>query len=100
MQRSAQPHDLLSNFTSNPAPFLEKLRQSGQPLVLTVEGHGDIVLQDAAAFRRGQQQLERMETIAAVKEGLRDVAEGRTQPMREALVDIARKHNLPPAQDQ
>jgi len=100
MQNAALPHDLLSNFASNPAPYLEKLRQSGEPLVLTVEGQGEVVVQDAAAFRRFHQQLDRLETIVAVREGLRDVAEGRTQPMRKALVEIARKHNLPAAQEE
>jgi prevent-host-death family protein len=100
MHHTSPPHDLLSNFASNPAPYLEKLRQSGEPLVLTVEGQGEVVVQDAATFRRFQQQLDRLETIAAVKAGLRDVAEGRTQPMRKALAEIAAKHELPPAQDE
>jgi PHD/YefM family antitoxin component YafN of YafNO toxin-antitoxin module len=100
MRKAALPHDLLSNFASNPAPYLQTLRQSGEPLVLSVEGQGEVVVQDAAAFRRAQQQLDRLETIAAVKEGMRDVAEGRTQPMRKALAELAHKHNLLPAQDE
>jgi PHD/YefM family antitoxin component YafN of YafNO toxin-antitoxin module len=100
MGNATLSHDLLSNFASNPAPYLEKLRQSGEPLLLTVEGQGEVVVQDAAAFRRFQQLVDRLETIVAVKEGLRDVAEGRTQPIRQALAEIARKHNLPPAKEE
>ena len=29
-------HQLLTDFASNPGPYLEKLRQSGEPLVLTM----------------------------------------------------------------
>jgi predicted transcriptional regulator len=38
---------------------------------------------------------EQLETIAAVKEGLKDVAAGRTRPAREVLAELAKKHNLP-----
>jgi predicted transcriptional regulator len=38
---------------------------------------------------------ERRETIDAVKEGLADVAAGRTQPMRQALEELGRQHNIP-----
>jgi PHD/YefM family antitoxin component YafN of YafNO toxin-antitoxin module len=99
MHNALPSHDLLSNFATNPLPYLERLRQSGEPMVLTVEGHGEVVVQDAAAFFQLQRQLDRLETIAAVKEGLRDAAEGRTRPIREALAEIASKHKLPPPVD-
>jgi prevent-host-death family protein len=84
----------LSNFTNDPAPILEKLRKSGEPLLLTRNGHEEIVVQDAASYRRILAEVDRLETLAAVKEGLRDVAAGRVQPLREAFADIAQKHGL------
>jgi predicted transcriptional regulator len=54
----------------------------------------------ADEFQQVQQNMDRLDAIAAVKEGLRDVAHGRTRPMREALLDIARKHNLPLAKGE
>jgi hypothetical protein len=39
-------------------------------------------------------------TLAAIKESLRDVAAGRTFPIRQALEKLAKKHNLViPAED-
>lgn len=97
MANDVQESDSLSSFTANPARHLHKLRQTGEPLVLTIEGQDDIVVQDAAAYQRMLEAVDRLEMIAAVKEGLADVAAGRTRPMREALDDIARKYHLPPA---
>lgn len=90
----------LSSFTRDPRRFIEKLRQSGEPILLTVEGEGEVVVQDAESYRRFWEQIDRQETIAAVREGLRDVAAGRTRPVREVLAELARKYKLPPAQSE
>jgi predicted transcriptional regulator len=48
-------------------------------------------------IERAETQAEdEMEIIAAVREGLDDVAAGRVRPIRTALADLARKYNLPP----
>ena len=67
MSNVVQPQDSWSNFASNPASFLEKLRKSGEPVLLRVEGQGEVVVQDAAAFRRDQKKLDRLETILAAQ---------------------------------
>jgi PHD/YefM family antitoxin component YafN of YafNO toxin-antitoxin module len=92
--------DSLNNFTTNPGPFLEKLRRSGEPLLLTAEGQEGVVVQDAASYQRMLEEVDRLEAIAAIKEGLRDVLAGRTRPMREVLEELARTHNLRAAQDE
>jgi PHD/YefM family antitoxin component YafN of YafNO toxin-antitoxin module len=92
--------DSLANFTTNPSPFLEKLRKSGDPLLLTVEGRPELVVQDAGSYQRMLDAVDRLEAIAGVKQGLNDVAAGRTRPMREVLEEQARKHNLPPVAEE
>lgn len=91
--------DSLSNFTSNPSPFLDKLRRSGEPMLLRQEGEEGVVVQDAASYQRFLEKVDQLEAIAAIKESLRDVAAGRTRPIREALAELAAKHRLPPLQD-
>jgi len=90
----------LANFTNDPQRFLEKLRQSGEPLLLTEEGKDGVVVQDAATYQRFLQRVDQLEAIAAIKEGLQDMAAGRTRPMREVMAELARKHHLPPVQDK
>jgi PHD/YefM family antitoxin component YafN of YafNO toxin-antitoxin module len=90
----------LTSFTSDPERFLERLRQRGEPVLLTQQGEAGVVVQDAAAYQKFLERVDRLETIAAVKESLQDVAAGRTRPMREALAELAAKHRLPPVQDE
>jgi predicted transcriptional regulator len=50
-----------------------------------------------SSYQALMERVERLETIAAVKEGLEDVAAGRTRPAQEALEALARKYKLKPA---
>ena len=44
--------DSMTNFKRQTAQFLERLRQSGEPVVLTVKGKVEVLVQDAAAYKR------------------------------------------------
>jgi prevent-host-death family protein len=89
--------DSLTHFKRDTARFLKRFREGKGPVVLTINGKAELVVQDAASYQALLEQLERLETLAAVKEGLEDVAAGRTRPARQALEELARKHKLKPA---
>jgi prevent-host-death family protein len=89
--------DSLTNFKRQSAEYITRLQKSGEPLVLTVNGKAEVVVQDAEAYQRLVEiaaRLEREQTIAAVKEGLADVAAGRTKPAREVFRDLAKRFHL------
>lgn len=44
--------DSLTNFKRQTATYLKQLRATGTPVVLTVNGKAEVVVQDAAAYRR------------------------------------------------
>ena len=90
--------DSLTNFKRQTADYLQRLRKSGEPLVLTVNGQAEVVVQDAAAYQALldlASRADREETLAAIREGLADVEAGRTKPAREALRRLARKYGIP-----
>lgn len=78
----------LSEFKRNSHELMQHLRESGRPMVLTVNGKAQIVVQDAASY---QKLLDRLEAIEGVREGLEDLAEGRTSPARQALREIQKR---------
>jgi prevent-host-death family protein len=86
--------DTLTNFKRDTTRFLKQLRRTKEPVVLTINGKAELVVQDAASYQELMERIERLETIAAVKEGLEDVAAGRTRPAREALEELGQKHKL------
>jgi hypothetical protein len=100
MSQTIEETDSLTNFAADPKRYLDRLRQMGGPMLLTVDGEPGLVIQDATAYERFLDVVDRLETIAAVKEGLRDVAAGRTWPAQDALDELARKYDLPPVSDE
>ena len=89
--------DSLTNFKRQTAQFLDRLHATGEPLVLTVNGKAQVVVQDAAAYQKVVEAAARREQedlLAALREGLDDVRAGRTQPARSALTRLAKKYGL------
>jgi hypothetical protein len=87
----SQDIDSLSHFKRNTLELLARMRQSGRPLVLTVNGKAELVVHDVAGYQRLLDLADRMETLLAVEEGLRDVDAGRTKPVHEVLAKLRAK---------
>jgi prevent-host-death family protein len=81
----------LTDFKRNTPEFLRRLKESGNPLVLTVNGKAEIVVQDAKSYQRLLDLAERLETIEAVKEGLASVDRGEGRPMDDVFDALEKK---------
>lgn len=91
--------DSLTNFKRQSSEYLERLHETGEPMVLTVNGKSQVVVQDVAAYQRLVElaiKADREETIAAIREGIADVRAGRTKPARPALRALAKKYGITP----
>jgi prevent-host-death family protein len=78
----------LTDFKRNTPDFLRQLKETGHPLVLTINGKAEIVVQDAKSYQRLLDLAERLETIAAVKEGLASVERGEGRPMDQVFDEL------------
>ncbi len=87
-------HETLTDFKRDTSRFLNRLRRTKKPVVLTVNGRAEIVIQEAASYQDLLRRIEHLETIAALKEGLEDIKAGRTYPADQVLDEIARKHGF------
>lgn len=93
--QSALRIDSLTNFRQHTSELVDQIKTTRSPLLLTVDGKAEIVVQDAASYQQLLDRAERLETVAALREAIRDVDEGRTRPAKEALEDIRRRHGIP-----
>ncbi len=66
----------LTDFKRNTPKFLRRLKKSGHPVVLTINGKAELVVQDAASYQRLFELAERLETIQALKESLASAERG------------------------
>jgi hypothetical protein len=83
---------MLDDFKRNTLELLERLRETGHPFVLTVDGKAELVVQDPAAY---QALLDRVQAIEEIQRGLADVKVGRTKPARQVFGRLRRKHGIP-----
>ncbi len=84
----------LSEFQVNVKTYVKTVKDSKEPMLLTENGEVEAVLVDLVTYKELQEVMERARYIAAIKEGLEDVAAGRTRPASEALNEIRAKHGL------
>lgn len=81
----------VTEFQRNAKEYVGKLRESKTPLVLTVNGRAELVVQDAGSYQDMLDRIEELEAVAAIRIGLNDVKMGKVQPARKALKDLGKK---------
>jgi hypothetical protein len=88
----------LSRFKRNTGEFVRQLKETGQPLVLTIDGRAELVVQDATAYGRLLELVERLEAIESIRAGLEEMEAGKGRPAAEFFAEMNRKYNIPAAE--
>lgn len=85
----------LSDFKRNSREFLEQMRETGNPVVLTINGKAEVIVQDAASYQKMLDYIDEMEAREGIKRGLADVEAGRVTPLEKFEKDFRKKHGIP-----
>ena len=85
----------LTTFRRRSGDFMKQLRKSKRPVVLTVKGKAAAVVQDAEAYQRLLDLAARADAAEGIRQGLDDMAHGRTRAAPEVFDAIRRKHAIP-----
>ena len=78
----------LSDFRRNTAEFLRRLKATGRPVVLTINGKAELVVQDTASYQKLVQLAERAELMEALQASLDDMRAGRVAPIEDMLAEM------------
>jgi prevent-host-death family protein len=82
----------LTEFKRNSTEAIERLKRTGQPQVLTVNGRAEVVIQDVASYQRLAELAERAEAIDGIRRGLESAARGEGRPPEEIYAEIRARH--------
>jgi len=82
--------DSLSQFKRNTPEFIRRLKAEGRPVVLTVNGKAELVVQDAASYQRLVEIAERVERMDGLRASLDDMKAGRVSPAEDMLAEMRR----------
>jgi PHD/YefM family antitoxin component YafN of YafNO toxin-antitoxin module len=85
----------LSNFKRNTTDFIDRLKETKSPLVLTINGVSELVVQSAEGYQELLDRIEYLETTAGIRQGLSELDEGRTVPAIPALELLRTKLQQP-----
>ena len=84
----------LSDFQRNTRDHIRKLKKSGKPAVLTVNGEAEVVVQSAQAYQRLLDDQELLQNIRSIGLGLEQAKRGEGRSMREFLATLAQEHGM------
>ncbi len=85
----------LSDFQRSAKAFLATLKESPDPIVLTVNGKAAAVVQDAESYQRLLDRLELLESMSGIRKSLGEFEQGQGQSLDEAFQQLRQKHDLP-----
>jgi hypothetical protein len=78
----------LTDFQRNTKAHLRRLKSTGRPAVLTVNGRAELIVQDAAAFE------DMLDAIRGIQRGLDEMKAGKGEPARKVLDRIRAQHKI------
>jgi PHD/YefM family antitoxin component YafN of YafNO toxin-antitoxin module len=85
----------LTEFKRNTTEFRERLKATGRPEVLTVDGRAEVVVQNVAAYQKLLDELDRLQALDGIRRGLLDVAKGRGVPPETMDAELRARFDLP-----
>lgn len=84
----------VTEFQRNIKDYVGRLKQNKTPLVLTVNGRAELVVQDAESYQLILERLDRAETLAAIRRGMEQFDRGEGIPLDEAEDRLRKKHGF------
>jgi PHD/YefM family antitoxin component YafN of YafNO toxin-antitoxin module len=84
----------VTEFQRNLKGYLGRLKEKKTPLVLTVNGRAELIVQDADSYQKLLDRLERAETVAAIREGMEQFERGEGIRLKQAERRLRKKHGF------
>ncbi len=82
----------LSDFQRNTKEHIKRLKESGRPEVLTVNGKAEVIIQAAEAYQKMLELLELLETTVGIRQGLESMKKGTGRTAEDVFKDLEEKH--------
>src|SRR5260221_12608142 len=80
----------MTTFRRNPGKFMKHLKKTKKPLILTINGKAEAVVQDAEAYQRLLDIAAQADEREGIRQGTEDLNKGRVRPPRRGL-EMARR---------
>ena len=85
----------LSTFKRDTAKLVRQMKKTKAPVILTVNGKAELVVQDAESYQALLEAKDRMETIDGIKRGLESMKRLRGKPATEFFRELFAEKGIP-----
>jgi prevent-host-death family protein len=85
----------LTTFRNNSVKLIRQLKATQRPIILTVNGKPEAVLQDPTAYQRLLDLAAASDASEGIRQGLADLAAGRVRPLDEVFDEMRAKYAIP-----
>jgi PHD/YefM family antitoxin component YafN of YafNO toxin-antitoxin module len=82
----------LTDFKRHSADFLQQLKGSRRPMVLTVNGKAEVVVQNAESYQKLLELVDRLEAMEGIQRGLEEMAAGQGRPASEFFAELEEEY--------
>jgi prevent-host-death family protein len=84
----------VTDFQRNIKGYVGRLKKRKSPLVLTVNGRAELVVQDAASYQEMLDRLDRAEALAAIRHGMAEFDRGEGIALDDAVKLLRKRHGF------
>ena len=84
----------VTEFQRNLKDYVGRLKEKKSPMVLTINGRAEVVVQDAASYQALLDRLDRAETVAAIRQGMEQFERGEGIPLKQAERRLRKRHGF------
>ena len=91
-------HYSLADFRENVSECINRVTETRQPLMITVNDQVEVVVLDMKSYGQIIETIEYLETVDGIRRGLESMREGKGVPAEEVLAELRQKLNIPDKQ--
>jgi prevent-host-death family protein len=84
----------LTTFRNNSVKMMKQLKKTGRPIILTVNGKAEATVLSATAYQRLLDLASAADEREGLRQGLEDLATGRTYPAEQVFSKMRKKYAL------
>jgi PHD/YefM family antitoxin component YafN of YafNO toxin-antitoxin module len=84
----------VTEFQRNLKDYVGRLKHRKTPLVLTVNGRAEIIVQDAGSYQALIDRLDRAEAVAAIRQGMEKFERGERILLKQAERRLRKTHDF------
>lgn len=81
----------LTEFKRNTNQYAQQMKDTGNPVVLTVNGRAEFVIQDAESYQALVERVEQAETVAGIRRGIEQSKRGEGRLVEKVFAELEAK---------